>query len=88
MVLRKNTLSKIYVYRKETLNGGLVIWFNDISTHDGYLISNPVYISSSSSSRCAASMDFPHTICFYHPSLLAGLPDNILCPYRAVLDKF
>ena len=24
----------------------------------------------------------------YHSSLLVGLPDDILCPYRAVVDKF
>ena len=40
-------------------------------------------------SRC--SHRFPWlslAICFYHPLLPAGLPDYILCPYRAVVDKF
>ena len=27
-------------------------------------------------------------ICLYHPSLPVGLPGDILCPYRAVVDKF
>ena len=44
----------------------------------------------SSSWSCAASMDFPdsHTIHPYHPSVLAGLLDYILCLYRAVVDMF
>ena len=27
-------------------------------------------------------------VCLYHLSLLVGLPGYILCPYRAVVDKF
>ena len=36
-----------------------------------------------------AKIDFPRqNICLYHPSLLAGLLDYILCPYRIVVGKF
>ena len=45
--------------------------------------------SSASSSSRAASTDFlPFTTHLYHPSLPAGLPGYILCPYRSVVDKF
>ena len=44
-----------------------------------------MYISSSSCR--AASTDFPNSLAIrhYHPSLLAGLPGYIQCPYKAVL---
>ena len=42
-----------------------------------------------SSSSCAASTDFPTLMPFvYHPSLLAGPLDYIMCLYRAVVDRF
>ena len=54
--------------------------------------------SSSSSSSRSVGADFPDSlslslsiylsICSYHPSLPAGLPDYILYPHRAVVDKF
>ena len=46
------------------------------------------YISSSSS--CTTSMDFPDSLanCPHHPSLPAGPPDDIMCPYRVVVDMF
>ena len=46
----------------------------------------------SSSSCRTVCMDFPDSlslfICSYRPLLLASLPKYILCPYRAVVDKF
>ena len=40
--------------------------------------------------RRAASTDLLHSlaICFYHTSLLTGLLDNILYPYKVVVDRF
>ena len=56
------------------------------------LFNNMISLGSvSSSSRCAASMDFSDSlslaICPNHPSFPVGLLENILCPYRNVASR-
>ena len=49
------------------------------------------WMNKSSSSSCgAANTNFLDSlaICHYHLSLPTSLPDDILCPHRAVVDKF
>ena len=40
------------------------------------------------SSSCHTTHSLSLTIRPYHPSLPEGLPDYILCPYKAIVDRF
>ena len=59
--------------------------YNIIKQRPGFFILSP---SSSSCHAASTDLDDSLAIYLYHPSLPVGPLEYILCPYRAVVDRF